>query len=78
MVKNKWSKNWFNLLFACWNCFSLSNKRLQFCKTLDYDVLALTELYNVSKTKFKNHHFGLRPRTPHLMKKKIVWTQRQA
>ena len=46
MTKKQWSKDWFNLLFACWNCFSLSRNRYEFCKGLGYDVLALTELHN--------------------------------
>ena len=41
-----WSKKWHNLRFACWNCWSYSNERHAFCKSLGYDVLALTELHN--------------------------------
>ena len=41
-----WSRKWHNLRFACWNCWSYSNERHAFCKSLGYDVLALTELHN--------------------------------
>ena len=41
-----WSKKWHNLRFACWNCWSYSNERHAYCKSLRYDVLALTELHN--------------------------------
>ena len=41
-----WSKRWHNLRFACWNCWSYSNERHAYCKSLGYDVLALTELRN--------------------------------
>ena len=37
-----WSRKWHNLRFACWNCWSYSNERHAFCKSLGYDVLALT------------------------------------
>ena len=41
-----WSRKWQNLRFACWNCWSYSNERHAFCKSLKYDILALTELHN--------------------------------
>ena len=41
-----WSRKWHNLRFGCWNCWSYSNERHSFCKSLGYDVLALTELHN--------------------------------
>ena len=41
-----WSRKWHNLKFACWNCWSYSNERHAFSKSLGYDVLALTELHN--------------------------------
>ena len=44
--KKSWSRKWQNLRFACWNCWSYSNERHAFCKELNYDVLALTELHN--------------------------------
>ena len=43
----KWSRKWHNLKIATWNCYSLSRERFEFCKTLRYDVLALTELHNL-------------------------------
>ena len=45
--RNKtWSRKWHNLRLACWNCWSLSNERYAYCKSLGYDVLSLTELHN--------------------------------
>ena len=44
-----WSKKWFNPNFATWNCFSYSKERHDYCKRLQYDVLALTELHNRQK-----------------------------
>ena len=44
--KKAWSKKWYNLRFACWNCWSYNNERHAYCKSLNYDVLALTELRN--------------------------------
>ena len=41
-----WSRKFQNLRFACWNCWSYSNERHAYCKSLGYDVLALTELHN--------------------------------
>ena len=41
-----WSRKWHNLRMTCWNCWSYSNERHAFCKSLGYDVLALTELHN--------------------------------
>ena len=32
--------------FATWNCWSYSNERHTYCKSLDYDVFGLTELHN--------------------------------
>ena len=46
-----WSKNWHNLRLGCWNCWSLSNERYAYCKSLGYDVLALTELHNKQTNK---------------------------
>ena len=41
-----WSRKWHNLNFTCWNCWSYSNERHTFSKSLGCDVLALTELHN--------------------------------
>lgn len=41
-----WSRKWRNLKFTTWNCFSLSKERYDFCKWLNFDILALTELHN--------------------------------
>ena len=44
--KNRWSKEYSNLKIATWNCRSLSNERMRYCESLDYDILALTELWD--------------------------------
>ena len=47
MVKKFWSRDWRNLEFGCWNPFSYSVKCHSFCKSLNIDVLGLTELHNL-------------------------------
>ena len=44
--RSNWSQKWHNLNIATWNCYSLSRERFSYCKKLNYDVLALTELHN--------------------------------
>ena len=39
-----WSKNFPQLTLATWNCRSITFERLHYCRSLGYDVLALTEL----------------------------------
>ena len=51
MRDKNWYRNWHNLIFGCWNYNSFSNERLQFCKSLGFDVLALTELHNLQNRK---------------------------
>ena len=46
MVKKFWSRDWSNLAFGCWNTCSYSYKCHAFCKSLNLDVLGLTELRN--------------------------------
>ena len=41
-----WSRKWHNLRLACWNCWSLSNERFSYCKSLGYDVLSLIEFHH--------------------------------
>ena len=43
----RWSRKYFNLWLATWNCFSLSKERFDYCRKLQYDVLTLTELHNL-------------------------------
>ena len=47
-MTNSWSSCWhiLKLKLGCWNCFSYSNERHEYCKSLNYDILALTELHN--------------------------------
>ena len=44
--KRKWSTKFFQALIGVWNCWSLSNERYNYCESLNYDILALTELHN--------------------------------
>ena len=41
----KWSKEIGNFLMATWNSRSLTFSRFKYCQGLNYDVLALTELW---------------------------------
>ena len=36
---------------ACWNPWGICNERLNYCKSLDFDILGLTELHNVHNKK---------------------------
>ena len=44
--KKKWSKRFNNVKIDFWNPWSYSNERHEFCKTLDSDILGLSELHN--------------------------------
>ena len=45
-MKGRWSSTWNDdLLLGTWNCFSYSNERHEYCKSLGYDVLDLRELH---------------------------------
>ena len=46
-------EGWQKLKIAAWNCRSLTFERFEFCKSLKYDILALTELWN-NQGKFQN------------------------
>ena len=47
---NSWSNQHANLSMATWNIRSLTNERFDYCQNLNYDVLAITELWrNASK-----------------------------
>ena len=43
---NKWSTKFFQAHIGVWNYWSLSNERFNYCSTLGYDILGLTELHN--------------------------------
>ena len=49
--KRNWSAKFFHALIGCWNCWSLSNERYDYCKGLQYDILGLTELHNTQARK---------------------------
>ena len=42
-------EGWARLTMATWNTRSLTFERLQYCKTLGYDILAITELWRRQK-----------------------------
>ena len=44
-ARRKWSKLQPNLKFTTWNCRSLTRERFNYCQSLNYDVLCLTELW---------------------------------
>ena len=44
--KNKWSTKFSQIQIGVWNCWAISNERYQYCKSLNYDILGLTELHN--------------------------------
>ena len=47
--KKTWSKRFYQLSIGVWNCWSLSNERHKYCESLNYDILALTELHNAQE-----------------------------
>ena len=51
-------EGWGKLSFATWNTRSLTYERFQYCNSLKYDVLAMTELWrNQSKYQTRNKKF---------------------
>ena len=46
-------EGWKKLNITTWNCRSLTFERFEYCKSLEYDVLALTELWR-AQGKFQN------------------------
>ena len=48
-----------NLRIVCWNCWSYSNERHAYCKSLKYDILALTELRNKQNNPNFNSKFWI-------------------
>ena len=44
-MRQDWSRLWSGLKFSTWNCFSYSNERYEYVKSLKHDVVALTELH---------------------------------
>ena len=50
--KNRaWNNHYGFVKMACWNPWGLCNERLNYCKSMDLDVLGLTELHNVQNKK---------------------------
>ena len=44
--RTKWSTKFFNgLSITTWNCRTLTFERFKYCEKLNYDILALTELW---------------------------------
>ena len=54
--KKKWSNKFYQAKIGTWNCWSLSNERYQYCESLNYDILGLTELHN-AQTKFQGRRW---------------------
>ena len=54
--KKKWSRKHFQITIGVWNCWSLSNERHNYCESLNYDILALTELHN-TQDKYKGRRW---------------------
>ena len=53
--KKKWSKRFNNAKIDLWNPWSYSNQRHEFCKSLDSDILGLTELHDIqTKPQFQS------------------------
>ena len=49
--KKSWSKQHEHLTMATWNTRSMTRERFEYCKSLGYDILAVTELWR-SQNKF--------------------------
>ena len=43
--RKEWSKKFANLTMATWNTRSMTSERFEYCKSLGYDILAVTELW---------------------------------
>ena len=53
-----WSREHPNLTMTTWNTRSLTFERFEYCKSLKYDVIALTELWRTQdKFQTKSKHF---------------------
>ena len=44
--RKRWSRKHTEIKIGCWNPWSYSNERHEYCKRLGYDILGLTELHN--------------------------------
>ena len=51
MRTKAWNKDYGFVKMACWNPWGLSNERLNYCRSLNFDVLGLPELHNVQNKK---------------------------
>ena len=51
-----WSQLFANLTMATWNTRSMTRERFEYCKSLGYDVLAITELWR-SQNKFTSRSY---------------------
>ena len=63
-----WSNNYPLFKLATWNCRSLTYERVQYCRALGYDVLALTELWH-NQTKFQSKDKSFVIAEPKIIKK---------
>ena len=48
-AKRKWSQQQPNLRIATWNPRSLTRERFNYCRSLNYDILGLTELWRTQE-----------------------------
>ena len=48
-------EGWSQLTAATWNTRSLTHERFQYCRSLQYDILAITELWR-NQSKFQGGH----------------------
>ena len=63
-----WSSKFPNLHMATWNTRSLTCERFEYCKSLKYDILALTELWR-NQAKYQNRSKQFIVSEPKIIKK---------
>ena len=62
-MRGDWYRLWSELKFSTWNCFSYSNERHEYVKSLRKDVVALTELHGHQLDVTKSKLFITSPRS---------------
>ena len=65
---SNWSNQHPNLRMATWNTRSLTFERIEYCKSLNYDILAITELWR-KQSKFQCKDTSFIAAEPKLIKK---------
>ena len=51
MPTKAWNKDYDKVKMACWNPWGICNERFNYCKSLNFDVLGLSELHNAHNKK---------------------------